>query len=168
MVIRPESARNGWACGRIRGANLRAAQRIHLLCRAKTNLDVRSVRRTQHADWYLTVRDNDWCDAAGRPPGPTSTTPAAPVPDDVAPTPATGGGQASERLQQLASEPNVALGYATRMSLPANHKPAANPVPTSFHSQADAAASILKSIGDHETNGVFVSSAPLGEPVRAS
>lgn len=112
-----------------------------------------------NADWYLTVRDNEWCDPIGRTTNGGSSSP-------------------SDRLQQLASDQAAAAAYATRVSMPANHKPAqVSAAPTQQQqlfaqevtmggqletALASAVAPLSPTSGNGlDTNNIIVSATPL-------
>lgn len=117
-------------------------------------------------DWYLTVRDNEWCDPINRADFTTNS--VSKVPSST-----------SERLQQLASEQQLGqaatISYATRMTMPANHKPATNNAATAAVStnhqsiSPNSLLSVASSItGGLETNNIIVSATPLADISRAA
>lgn len=115
-------------------------------------------------DWYLTVRDNEWCDPISRTELTTNSVSSRIPPSST-----------SERLQQLASDQLLgqqAVGYATRMTMPANHKPASLIPANHHHSQSvspNSLISVASSItGGLETNNIIVSASPLADINRAA
>lgn len=111
-------------------------------------------------DWYLTVRDNEWCDTTNRADSTTnSLSTTSKVPSST-----------SERLQQLASEQQLVqpstISYATRMTMPANHKPATNNLIAANHQSIspNSLLSVASSItGGLETNNIIVSATPIAD-----
>lgn len=116
-------------------------------------------------DWYLTVRDNEWCESMSGQQQATSSGSNSVVPNN----------SNSERLQQLASEQN--LSYATRMVLPANHKlsPVSldNGTPTTIqnaihqkgsltNSQVSSGSQLVSS-GGLETNNIIITATALSD-----
>lgn len=117
-------------------------------------------------DWYLTVRDNEWCDPISRAEIATNSVSSRVPPSST-----------SERLQQLASEQSLgqqAVGYATRMTMPANHKPASLiPANHQHHYSQSVSPNSLISVassitGGLETNNIIVSASPLADINRAA
>lgn len=106
------------------------------------------------SDWYLTVRDNDWCDSNTNIKSSSAL--------DSAAANAGSANTSNERLQQLSSD--LSPNYATRvLPIPANHKPA-------NHQPVEGAASSAVNVPARpkeasaialDTNNIIISAAPL-------
>lgn len=135
-------------------------------------------------DWYLTTRDNEWCDPIGRAQASLAGGASA---SGASPSPAR---DSSERLQQLGSDQQTSLsapsqssssssltlsnqhsaGYATRM--PANHKAAPAAPGQQQQQQADELQSlasgikpsaVIKTDEGQQMTSVYVSAVPVNE-----